>query len=298
MQRNNYIIGGGLSGLIFNYYHPEFQIITPETGGFATSTNLVWLHDTPETNKFLNDLDVSIIKQKSYIGYFQGGCISEELTPELNLLLIQKKMTNWDRSIDKSFIPKTFDMSLTDDKTVNYMNTLDVDWPAIVKQLKEKANITCGEVVCVNKKTITTDKKDLTYDKLISTIPAPVFWDMIGEVREFRSTPITNIITRNKPKMFDDKFSIVYYDDTVPYTRVSRVDDLYSYEFTGFMPQDTFMHRYPDIEIENYMVVRHGRIFENGENEPPQDNITFLGRFASWKYGKTVEHIIKQSLEY
>ena len=86
-----YIIGGGLSGLIFKYFHPEFTIITPETGGMAKNSYMVWIHDTPETRELFGKLSLPIIATKSYIGYFVDGWISESLYPEVNLDIIQKK---------------------------------------------------------------------------------------------------------------------------------------------------------------------------------------------------------------
>ena len=61
MTNNNtkFVIGGGISGLIFAYYNRDYQIISPDIGGklrndYLTSTIL--LHDTPETKRLISDL--------------------------------------------------------------------------------------------------------------------------------------------------------------------------------------------------------------------------------------------------
>src|SRR3990167_8183212 len=126
MQQNskNYIIGGGISGLVFQFYHSDFEIITTDIGGMYGKTYMVWLHDTPETRKLLVDLkydNPELYKKKSWIGYYWKGWITENLSNEINLSMIQKKMSNWNTLIDTTFKPKTFEMSTTIQNSPNYL---------------------------------------------------------------------------------------------------------------------------------------------------------------------------------
>jgi len=300
-----YILGGGISGLVFQYYNPEFTIITPDIGGMYANSYVVWLHQTAETQKLLRDLgyqNVDKLHKKSYMGYYNQGWISEQLSPEMNLRLIQKKMSKWDEPVDKTFIPASYDMSTRSAKSVNYMNVLDVNPSEIIKKLDEQhGNIINGIVTKITPTTITYQSNgeliEVEYDELISTIPAPFFWKAYGDERNFRYEPITNIITTVKPKEFNDKFEMVYYGDEVSFTRISHLQGKYAIEFTGEITKEQFEELFPEYPVDKVVLIKQGRIFKE-ENEPPQNNITFLGRFGKWEFGITTEHIIKESIEY
>lgn len=310
MQENNkkfFILGAGITGLVWKFYHPEFQIISPDVGGNYGKTHMVWLHDCAETEKFLVDLGFPVKRKKSWIGYYYKGWITGNLSNEMNLLMIQKKMTEWNNPLDENFIPKTRDLSLSNGALfgINYMNTLDVDLVEVIKKLNEKADVKHGFVTQIdNSHIFVTDNpknqegKILDFDKLISTIPAPFFWKAWGNEKKFKCLPITNIITDKRPEFFDDRFEMVYYDDSVPYSRVSFLDGKYALEFTGVITKEEFQKLYPDLPILEYFVVGQGRIFEEEENISPSKNIIFSGRFSQWKYGITSEHVITQAINY
>lgn len=304
---NKYIIGAGITGLVWKYYHPEFQVISPDTGGMYAKSHLVWLHHTYETEKLLNDLGFPIKTKKSRIGYFNNGWIEDSLSTDMNLKMIQKKMTPWDQPIDRSFVPKTNDLSLSSGSLMgtNYMNTLDVDLEAVINKLNEKADVMNGFVTHMdnNRILIKENPKDdggvyKEYDKLVTTIAAPLFWKAWGQPKEFKCLPITNVIVKNRPLVFDDRYEMIYYDDSVPFSRASFLQGHYALEFTGPLTKDQFAKMYPDLEIVNVFTVPQGRIFENTENLPPTDKIIFSGRFSQWKYGITSEHVISQAINY
>lgn len=292
------IIGGGISGLVFQMYHPEFTIITPDIGGLFGSY-IATIHDTTETRKLLKDLGWSnpeFLSKKEYLGYFHKGWIQETLTPELNLLLIQKKMSLWNEPIDKSFVPESFDMSTS--KTANYMMALDVDPSEVLKRISP-GKIIEGKVVEITDDYVSLeDGRTFPYKELVSTIAAPFFWKAFGREQEFLSKPVTNIISIQKPPWFDDRFHFVYYDDSLPFSRITKLQGKYAIEFTGVLSKQDFQELYPDYGEVDIVPVRFGRIQSTLQNEPPNHRITFLGRFAQWKYGITLENVIKQTLEY
>lgn len=306
MGNNNLIIGGGISGLVWNFYNPDYRIITPDVGGVYGKTHMVWLHDTSETRQFLKDLGFTQshwTAKKSYIGYYQSGWIRDYIDSEMNTLLIQKKMTEWDKEIDTSFKPDSSKLSMGDFESTNYMNTLDVDLIQVIEKLNEHATIEHGFVTKITPHYIVVkdDFKDeasrsMPYSKLVSTIAAPLFWKGYGEEKELGHMPITNIITSVKPAHFDDRYEMIYYDDSVPYSRASYLDGKYALEFSGIITEEQFSELFPDLPIEEYFVVKQGRIFKKGKNLPPRSNIMFLGRFAEWEHGITTEHVIQKTL--
>lgn len=307
MNGKKYILGGGISGLVFQFYNPEYAIITPDIGGMYANSYVVWLHDTAETRKLLTDLgyeNVDTLHKRSYMGYYSQGWISEKLTPELNLQLIQKKMSNWNEPVDTSFVPKSTDLSTRGIKDVNYMNVLDVNPADIIKKLDEKhGTIINGKVTRISTETIeyvdgNGETQSVEYESIISTIPAPFFWKAFNVEKDFKHSPITNVITKVKPtKYFNDKFEMVYFGDSVPFTRISHLQDMYAFEFTGEITKEQFEELYPEYPVEKVVVIKQGRIHQE-VNEPPQANITFAGRFGKWQFGITTEHVVKQAIDY
>ena len=304
-KSKKFILGGGISGLVIQFYNPEYTIITPDLGGMFANSYLVWIHDTSETRKLLTDLgytNVDKLHKKSYMGYYYKGWISEQLSPEVNLSLIQKKMSNWNEPVDKTFIPKSYDMSTRKAKTVNYMNVLDVDPSEIIKKINERpGKIIHGKVTKITETSITYidgDKEsEVEYENIISTIAAPFFWKAWGTERNFKCEPITNIITKVKPKWFHDKFEMVYYTDEVPFTRISHLQGMYAIEFTGEITKEQFEKLYPEYPVEKVVLIKQGRIFQE-ENKPPNEKIVFAGRFGKWEFGITTEHVVRQAIEY
>lgn len=302
---NKYIIGGGISGLVFQYYHPEYTIITPDIGGLFASAYIAIIHDTSETRHFLKDLgyqNVDKLAKKSYIGYYSEGWIQDNPTAEMKLLSIQRKMSKWNEPVNRDFVPSSFDFSTS--TTVNYFKTMNVEPKEVVQALKDKMNpnTIMGKVVKITDTHISIEADgqvfDKPYDSLVSTVAAPIFWKLYGQPREFPFTPITNVITNKRPDLYHDRYDSVYYDDSVPFSRITHLQEKYAMEFTGVMSKDEFKVLYPDVEVVDHLLVQFGRISNVPNNEPPNAKITFLGRFAQWKYGIVLEHVVKSTLEY
>jgi hypothetical protein len=141
---------------------------------------------------------------------------------------------------------------------------------------------------------------DYNYDELISTIPANLFWlifDGITIKPLLNSIPVTFVVTKNPPVWYNSRFEMIYISDLQFYTRVSKRDNDFVYEFTGVMPKEVFEKLYPDSKIDKYFINRTGRIITS-ENKPPQDNIHFLGRFAQWSHPSKIQDVIRFSKDY
>lgn len=308
IDKQRIVVGGGISGLIWNFFNPEYTIITPEVGGSYGHTHQVWLQDTSYVRIFLEKLgytDFRRMAKKSYIGYYNKGWIYDYQSPELSKIFIQKKMSEWDKPIDTSFVPEVKSLTFTNPSGANYMNTLDIDLVKVVERLNEVCNIERGFVTKIDDRTIeiaTSWESDIrevrVYNKLVSTIPAPIFWKAYGQPREFKYLPVTNIVITKKPKEFDDRYEMVYYDDSVPWSRASYVDGKWALEFTGIISEETFKTMYPDLPVYQYFVIQQGRIFRDPKgNVPPNDKMLFLGRFAQWEYGILTADVIKRTID-
>ena len=97
-----FILGGGLSGLIYAFYHPDYTIISPNLGGKLVQDYLqatILLHDKSETRTLLEDLGVRADKEAHFKRYFyKGNLLDLEAVPEyVHQLLVKKKLTPWDQ---------------------------------------------------------------------------------------------------------------------------------------------------------------------------------------------------------
>lgn len=307
----SFILGNGLSGLIWGYYHPTYEIIAPvQSGklGGLTSMYLTWIHDSWETRKLISDLgwkNPAQYSKRSNVGYLIDGWVSDRLTDRANQELIQKKMTSWNQPICIEAMEGK--LSMTSQVGVNYMNTLDIDSSLLVKRLQQACKVTHGYAVSITPAFLGISNEPFSptfrisyqkYGHIISTIPAPFFWKAYNKPQEFKYLPITNIIVSNKPKEFDGNYEMIYYGSEFAFSRISHLMGKYALEFTGVLPRETFEKMYPDLKIEDYFVVPQGRIFQRENHASPQSNIIFSGRFSSWKHAVTTETVVHQALEF
>lgn len=298
-QENKYIIGGGISGLIFAFYNPEYTIISPDIGGQMTHGMhaMTWIHDTEETRKLLTDLDMSYSFTKTLMGYYYDGQVHDDCNDFANSKIIKKKMSDWTNVTDDFQIK---DKTLSVPET--FINTLSTDFDELLKRLSKKVKVVNDYVTGIDSKKIYGQNGEYYYKSLVSTMPARLFWKawtmdgnaFLEKSPDLKSTPITFIVSELKYPWYDDKYEMIYIAEDYYFTRVSSRKNEYVYEFTGIMPEDVFKKLYSE-NVSKYYINKFGRI-HTSENKPPQDNIIFLGRFAEWHHSSKIQHVIKKSL--
>lgn len=309
------ILGNNISGLIWGFYHPDWEVIAPiqdQKHDQYINSNMVWLHDTPETRTLCFDLGLNDIKpRRAHIGYWANGRITETLIPDIAQALISKKMNEWDKPIEERFIVST-KLSMTSENSVPFMNVLGIETSDIMFQLRKRVKVTHGYAVALNA------EKDLVgisnqpsqdkgciwskYDQLISTIPAPAFWKIYeGEnhpTYPFKGLSLTNIILKNRPPGYDDRYEMIYYNEEFRWTRASYLNGKYGLEFTGVITQEQFQMMHGDLTVMDYFVNPGGRLIPRPQgNLSPSSNIIFSGRFAQWDHNITTEHVVKDALD-
>lgn len=320
-----YILGDGISGLIWKFYNPEFEIIAPRQFKPNTSikvpepfirSQMIWLHDCVETRQLLIDLgwkEPEKYIRKSKIGYYDNGVIRDKLTPQLKQTLVAKKMTPWSKEPrDIQFKEDSARLSLTGtvDGT-NFMNVIGIDHGEIMYKLHSQCETTHGyvgeikdDVIGITNLPPNTDSGYVyeKYNQLVSTIPAPVFWrawnagHSVTDTPQFESLPITFVTTKIRPEEFDGDYEMIYYDESVPFCRASRHNHTYCLEFTGNISREVFESMYPEIRVRDWWQLPSGRI-KSQQNLPPE-NVIFSGRFSQWDHSVTTEHVIRQALDY
>lgn len=318
MKMKGIILGNNISGLIWGFYHPDWEVIAPiqdQKHDQYTNSNMVWLHDTPETRKLCIDLGLRDLRpRRAHIGYWANSRITEILTPDIAQALISKKMNEWDKPIEERFIVST-KLSMTSEDSVPFMNVLGIETWAIMSQLRKKVRVTHGYAVEINgdKNLVgisnqpSSDKGCIwsKYDKLVSTIPAPAFWKIwccglngCAQAENFDGLPLTNIILNNKPPGYDDRYEMIYYNEEFKWTRASYLNGKYGVEFTGVITLDQFKEMYGDLIVMDYFVNPGGRLIPRPQgNLSPSSNIIFSGRFAQWDHNITTEYVVKDAID-
>ncbi|RJR29240.1 hypothetical protein C4564_02780 [Candidatus Microgenomates bacterium] len=294
-----FIIGGGISGLIYGFYNRDFQIISPDIGGklknsYLTSTIL--LHDTPETKRLLQDLNIDPEPKAQVMRYFYQDKLQENIPANLKELMVAKKLTPWEDLNKLNFDFKITDTTLSTDDV--YIPIFKIPLDKVIKALAKEVKIVKDKVVRITENEIITEKGRYRYTDLISTIPAPVFWKIYGRERNLKSLPETFVLAKSNPVEKTSLYwDLVYFlDKKVPYTRVNRYsNDSYLYEFTGELNKTQIKKLLPKAEILNVYTDRYGIVITDLNNIPPP-NVRFVGRFATWNHTCKVQDVIKDSI--
>jgi len=72
MVKNNYVLGGGIAGLIFTYFNKNLILISKDIGGqFNNNFDLGprFFHNSYFSRKLLKELNIPIRKEKIKVGY-------------------------------------------------------------------------------------------------------------------------------------------------------------------------------------------------------------------------------------
>jgi len=300
-MKNNkkYSLGGGISSLIFAHYNPDFTIVTPEIGGLlkTTSLNLTWMHRNEYTEDLVKKLKIPYSFTKTRIGYYYNGYVHDTLSPEIQFEIVKRKMTDCITGKVAGKLPESINLSVSE----NYINTINVDFKIIFDKLVDecKDRIILDHVDTIKKNQILLGSCDkLEYDELVSSIPAPIFWKLYGQKREFETIPVTFVSTWDRPFIYNERYAMIYTAEDYLFNRLSKRESLeYTYEFTGEIPETEIKKYLPNVKINTLSINKMGRLIPV-ENKPPQENITFIGRFAEWLYDSKIQNVIKIAKKY
>lgn len=292
---HNYILGGGISGLLFAFYNSNYSIISPEIGGKLSNESLsatILVHDSPETRKLLSDLNIPLKLKTHVIKYFVDDRLKDSVSKEDRVKIISKKM-NTDGSNNSNHI-KDQTLSCED----NYIPTLDINYRLLISQLQKRVNYIKDKAIRITQDEIVCEKLRYPYDQLISTISATVFWKLYRNEKIFESIPVTFVVSKTNPlSKFKEPWDLVYFGDKkVPYNRVNLMrDGLYLYEFTGELSKEQLGKLLPELNIISHYCDQNGIVKSDLNNiSPPK--IRFLGRFATWDHRIKIQDVIRQSI--
>ena len=299
----NIILGCGISGLIFAYYNPDFKIITDKIGGQlneSTSATML-LHDDDNTRALLKDLKICYSSKKHEIRYtFDSETMVNELTVDQKKKLIRKKLT------DVNDLPNVIDMPLQDltlSTNDNFINVLNVNsfvlFNALFNKLKDRIIIDKVKKIDITRKLI--DCADVSYEfkHLVSTLPAYVFNYLANVEDKLEAKSITIVLCDKKPLRSND-FDLLYNGDTnASWNRVNKLGNKFLYELTGEIDITTNIKTLNDFkDCEIYSVIHRNNSLIKTKEIKHHDNVTFIGRFATWNHSYKIHHAIRDAIKF
>lgn len=293
-SNHKYVLGGGISGLLFAFYNPDYVIISPDVGGKLSNNSIsatILIHDSPETRRLLADLGLPLKLKTHIIKYYIDGSLRDVITTKERKKIISKKMKT---NQVKGFLGKDKTLSYND----NYIPILDIDYQLLISKLQKRVKIINDKAIRITPEEIICEKSRYPYNQLISTVPAPVFWKLYKEERNLTSMPVTFVVSKTNPlPTVNTNWDLVYFgDQKLPYSRVNLMKDgLYLYEFTGKIEKDEIKRKLPDLNISKYFCDTNGIVKSDLNNIPPP-KVRFLGRFATWDHRIKIQEVIRQSL--
>jgi len=292
-----YILGGGIAGLIAKYYNPSYKLITPDIGGQLKDNNAAisfFIHNTKETRELLDKLGVAYEEEVINIFYFINGKLCKNIDNSQRQRLVAHKMTEY--YCDYSdFIIKDTNLSVQENKLL----VLTTDVNKLIDELKpDNEDMINARIKLINIQNNSLlikegdDLKTLKYDKLISTIPANIFFYMLYNYKHnynFNYIPATYIISTQRPD-FCKENGIYYVDDEyLIYNRVTVFDSYCIYDITGTPTEDELNLKFKDIT----KISRQYTAIVKSINIYNFRNIKFIGRNAQWNHKVHIEENIK-----
>jgi len=290
----NFIIGGGLSGLIAGYYLPEFTIISPDYGGMHGASFPLgpqFLYHTLESDAFLTGLDMPIFPRQVKVGYYFKNRFVEP--NEHFLQMYSQKVRSGQQTLDAMSGMKTsFDI-------------LEVDWTHLIEVLRPKVNIISGEVDKVFPDTHRlrlVDGRAFVYDYLISTVPLPILQRILFKWFPLKYAGVLFELELDLWYYLQAKdFDYVYFPDPeVPYYRKTQVEDPFVVveSITTSPTVKEEKDRTIFLPKVNQYWLPYGKIISGSTLEFAQDlkehEIYLLGRYGKWVPGYKLHDLVAE----
>lgn len=254
------------------------------------------LHDTPETKRLLEDLQLDPEPKAQVIRYFYQGKVQENIPANLREVMISKKLTPW-KELDKLNIDfKVTDMTLSTNDI--FIPIFKISLDKVIRALAKEVKILKDKVIRITDEELITERSRYKYTKLISTIPAPIFWKLYGSDKYLKYLSETFVLSKTNPVPENDIYwDLMYFiDKKISYTRVNKyTNDTYLYEFTGDITKKEIVKMIPNFEVLNTYTDPFGIVITDLNNIPPP-NVRFIGRFATWNHTYKTQDVIKDAL--
>ena len=273
----NYILGGGMAGLIAAFYNPDFKIISPDIGGQEPlGPRLIQKH--PETHRLLRDLGFKDLEVKTAkIGFFYGGKLHTTCPKKLRTEYYIKT-----RQVKPQEVPASI---MSENKTsIEYY---DVAWADLLAALYNSVKDRwMGEKVSkITKQKITTNTGVKPYKKLISTLPAPIFSKLSFTKLSCDFSAIDKSFGEASSIFSKTDFDYIYFPEKkISINRATKIDaNKWLYEKVG--------------RHDGMQIIPKAQIKQDADLDR-MGNIKFIGRYAQWKHNVKIQQVVERSREW
>ena len=231
------ILGGGISGLILSYFHPDAFVITRDFGGLVAQSqfNPFMLHYSLSTQQFLNAMKISYHIKLGRFAYYWENDFHSFIPEDLYKEYFKKS-----RGIEATEIPSYRERSKT---TFIYFV---LNEKLFIEKLTERIpskKIYCDDIITIDtqKQIINTlDGSCFCYKKLYSSLPAWIFDRLLIHEHPmgFKSVPKIFFVRplRERISEFYQKvatYDYVYFpEELIPgLLRISHIHKNFIFEF-------------------------------------------------------------------
>ena len=328
----NFVLGGGLAGLIYAYYNKDFKVLTDKIGGqsvgtFTLGPRIIQEHDA--TRKLLKDLGFRsfgnaseydfrmhkkpMLIKKANIGYFNDGVVQAE-RPDLEY---RKAYYAKSRCIPISDTDKIPEAVMSENKSSISYFTISHEQLAmmIVEELRKENRIFVAKVqqVDIDEKLIHVfadgGVKTMPFDKLVNTAPFPIFFSLCNPTQKLEGTEF-----EYEPKYFinadkydfrhwiSEGFDYIYYADSKPWHRITVGETNVIVELTGKAKYEEFHKDWSHL-VWTAQELKIGQIKQNFNCVTMEvDNVTIphirnIGRFAAWNHEVKTQQVVESALK-
>lgn len=301
-MNNNYILGGGVAGLISAFYKKDYTIITDKIGGWQNLNKFQLgprlLEVNYNTTSFMRKIGFGNIDIKQInIGYmYENDFITTFADDNFKI-----KYANKTRELE---IGQIHNSILSSGK--NKLLVFDIDYDLILKRLEE---LVSDRIIIKKIFSIDTDNnyieflhkeliEKIKYDNLINTLPITLFQ---------RLSKLVDLEEHDFTAFHTTFFKCDYNDYLRKIKNELNLDYFYSIASTHWHRCNLFKHYVvfevkgkTDILMDNYSVLDKVTIpfaqmkFSYEDINTTKNNIQHIGRFAQWNHKIKMEELIKR----
>lgn len=292
----SYVIGGGLAGLIWAYFNPEFKIIA---GSNFLDKRKTWypmpqyIYSHKISKKFLKNVTGKNVKERTIkVGIWENGDFVES-SPRI-------RQEYWEKTRgEDSGHYKDYSMSMgkTSFRVLDYpFRQLECDLAEILKDqliLEDAVSINFPNKYFMTENPV---RETIEYNRLIVTIPQPVFWEMVQGQRWrsvlFRSKPITVTLAKVRHDwVWNNDFHYVLFPQKgIPFYRMTKghypcVSLESTNSYCKFPPEKdvSMILSNTEFSLDKSWIIKHGKIVGTSNDVPSYfPRIGFFGRYGTW----------------